>query len=448
MISVHPDEDALEQYALASSDPSASEAVRSHVAACAECRETVETILRVERELSHPETWAAIREPEPPQVPEALMRRIESQRIEDQIAEYLVEPLLANPEGIERMVLELDGRYRSAGVIRRLLQASDQARETVPARALAFANAAVVLAEQVPADRYEPDFIASLRGSAWRDRANSLRFLGRYPEALDAIDRAETAFRSTTLNEVDLARVDYVRATILWKMESWNEALPLSRGAGSVFHTYGETDRELGVGLVEGGILFDTKQYTLAAEKFSSLLTIGEKIKSVTLGYLYSALAAAKQERGDLQAAAPLFQEAMAQFEYFGLEIEKLRTNWSLARLSVQLGNTAAAIRQLAETATGFAACGSLADSSLVTLDLVEQHIQAGHAGEAASLCRTLPERFSAAGMTTSALTALEYLRDAAAAGPVTTREISYVRAFLHRLPAEPHLAFAPPPPA
>jgi tetratricopeptide (TPR) repeat protein len=200
------------------------------------------------------------------------------------------------------------------------------------------------------------------------------------------------------------------------------------------------------VGLVEGGILFDTKQYALAAERFSSLLTIGEKIKSVTLGYLYSALAAAKQERGDLRGAAPLFQEAMAQFEHFGLEIEKLRTAWSLALLSVQLGNSAAAIRQLSDTAAGFAARACLADSSLVTLDLVEQHLAAGHADEAAALCRTLPERFSAAGMKTSALTALEYLRDTAAAGRVTAREINYVRAFLHRLPAEPHLVFAPPP--
>jgi tetratricopeptide (TPR) repeat protein len=447
MNAMHPDEDTLERFAVDECEPGVSTAVSAHVGECRSCAETLETIRLVGAELGSAETWLAMEVEAPREVPDHLLRTLESLRLEDQVADYLLEPLLRNPDGIERAVLELDGRYRTAGVIRRLLAASTAAREDLPGNALAFANAAVVLAEQIPADRYDDGMRSSLRASAWRERANSLRFLGRYPEALIATDHAEAALTNAPMAELEQARLDYVRSSIFQKMESWDDALKFSRRAAVVFRAYGETDREVAAGLIEGGSYFDAGQHAAAAKVFAGLLPLAESTGSAaSVGYVSHALANAYHELGDIAAAAPLYQRALAEYELAGMELEKLRTSWCLGLLSAKLGNRAAAIRQLTQAAEGFAKRGCLSDSSLITLHLVEQHLLAGDRARAAELCRLLPESFARAGMTTSALTALEYLREAAEAGRITPNVVRHVRKYLERLPAQPELLFAPPP--
>jgi hypothetical protein len=80
-----------------------------------------------------------------------------------------------------------------------------------------------------------------------------------------------------------------------------------------------------------------------------------------------------------------------------------------------------------------------------VRLDIAEQQVLAEEYDDVVDLCRELIDQFTRAGMLASAITALQYLRDAAGAGCATASDVVYIRTFLTRLKREPELPFAPP---
>jgi hypothetical protein len=62
-------------------------------------------------------------------------------------------------------------------------------------------------------------------------------------------------------------------------------------------------------------------------------------------------------------------------------------------------------------------------------------------------LAKHLFDVFTNAGMLTGALSALAYIKEAAAAGTLTTDHLHAVRTFLRRAQRQPDLLFLPPPP-
>lgn len=419
--------------------------MRLHVNECARCSSEVQAIQVFCRQLGQKETWRAA-EFSLGSSNDQVRELVDALAFEDEIASFLLEPMLAEPSGLRGVLLE-DHRYHSAGVVRRLIAASEAAREESPLRALPIADAAVVVVDQLAPGRYDEELRLSLRGGAWRERANVLRFLGRYPEALAALDHAQESFRAARVAEVDLARLDFVRATVYYHMHRFDDAIPLARAAASVFREYGETARGLHVGMLEGGILFDLHQPKAAEECFRSLVAAAEELNDApTLAFLYNALGAARQEMGDLVSAAGSFQQAAALYDHLGMEVEKLRTSWSLALIALGQGDGARAVPLLERVAESFENRGCFGDAALVGLDIAEQFALAGRNAEVRQLCSRLVERFTSSGMLDAALIALLYLRDAAAAERATPRTIQHVRQFLRRLSDEPALLFAPPP--
>lgn len=441
----HPTAETLAAFAVNPQEPSGRE-VGTHIGGCEQCRREVASIEAFCKQLAHREMWRAVDAPPgPSSPPPRVAHQFESLRFEDEIAEFLLEPVLNNPETL-RATLLADTRYRSAGVVRRLIAASESARDESPLRALALADVGVVLAERLDPAHYEPVIFDSVRGAAWRERANVLRTLGRHAEALTAIEQAEEAFRRTPVAEIDLARVDYIRATVLRAMQRYDEALPYARAAGEVFRDFGETIREVHAGLLEGAILFDMHQPRMAVERFRPLLAAAEEIDDgATLGFLHNALGASLQESGDVAEAARHFQQAAALFEHLGMEVERLRTSWSLALVAVRRGDVQRGLTMLTEVACGFDRRGCAGDAALVLLDVAEQHVLAGRNTEVTALCRQLVDRFTAAGMLEGAVLALRYLQEAAAANRATAGTVRHVSQFIRRLEREPALLFAPP---
>lgn len=445
MITEHPPDETLEAFALQPGDD-ASAAISSHVNGCERCREEIRAIRAFCRELSHRETWRVVDDPPNLAPPATAIRELtDTLAFEDEVATFLLEPMLADPASLRQSLID-DPRYHSAGVVRRLIAVSEGVREESPLRALTMADAAVVLSEHLDSSRYDTELLLSLRGGAWRERANVLRYLGRHPEALAAADHAELAFRKVRVSEVDLARVAYIRSTIQWQMQRLDEALPLARSAARVFTAYGEDARELHAGILEGGILFDMHQPKAAEERFRSLIASARELDdAATLAFLYNALGTASQELGAIGQAAESYREALVLYEHLGMEVEKLRTSWNLALLVVAQGNVARALSMLGQIAEGFERRGCVGDAALVSLDVAEQHAIAGRSQEVRQVCTGLVERFTSAGMMASAVTALQYLRDAAAAERVTPSTVRHVRHFIKRLSHEPALLFAPP---
>ena len=187
----HIDEDALTEYAVADGrNRSASAAIAGHLNECEECQARYGRIAAFFDALTSPDMWEAA---DAGAAVAANQRAIlefaaRSQQEYAEAARALA-PLLADTVGFIRERIERDEGYRTGGTVRVLSEAANDAFERNPLHARNLADAAVVIAEQLSTDDYPLDTVHTLRGLAWKERANALRFLAEYPAALDALSR-------------------------------------------------------------------------------------------------------------------------------------------------------------------------------------------------------------------------------------------------------------------
>ena len=132
-------------------------------------------------------------------------------------------------------------------------------------------------------------------------------------------------------------------------------------------------------------------------------------------------------------------------YEALGITSEAARTRWNIALVTLAAGNTGEAIRRLAAAKLECETLGMLGDAALVGLDLCEAYAMVEDLAQVRRLASEVLDRVKSAGMVPAALTALSYLREAAAGRTLTPRDVQYVKRFVRRLEAEPTLTFVAP---
>jgi tetratricopeptide (TPR) repeat protein len=450
-VSVHYDELALQEYL---DDPESYEdraALETHLALCRTCNALLEELRAFEATLSSEATWqmaagAALPEQAPPPEIRALAELLAR---EDLDANAMLAPLLGSPASFRRANVTALPGMRTAGVVRRLCRESRALRERQPMHALVVADAAIALADQLPHARYPETLVDELRGDAWLERANVLRYLGRHEEALDAADIAARAFAQSPVAAYSTALVDYLRGVIYVELERLDEALRLVRKAARVFRQFGEEERFVHAKIVEATVLFDQSRIREARDLFLSLVRVAKNIgEASTLARLYNNVANCQLRLHELESADSYYARALSLYEALGLETERIRTRWNIGCLRIATGDITDGLGRLRETRREFEQLGLRSDAALVTLDLAEALLATGDAAaahEAAELCTSVLESFASVGMTGHALTALAFLREAFATGRATPNLVRHVRRYLETRPDQTGNPFFPP---
>ncbi|HET7436359.1 MAG TPA: zf-HC2 domain-containing protein [Thermoanaerobaculia bacterium] len=405
----HYDEAALYDYL---DDPESfpdRAALEQHLLECDPCRTLLDELRELEAALASTAMWeyadAVRRHREMPQSLRSIEHLIAT---EDAEAEQFLTPILTSPAAFRRANIANSSMMQTAGVVRKLCNVARDLREKQPMHALSLADTAVIIAENLSADDYPPMLIDELLGNAWLERANALRYLGRYPEAQDALDLAERAFTDTPASAFSIALVDYLRAVVHIKAEHLDEAARLARHSARVFRQFGEDERYMHARIVEAAVLFHRNRFDEALELFTSLVSLARRLGDAeTMARLYANIANCFIGLGDHAQAQQLFQQALSLYETRGLETEKIRTRWSLGCLMISAGDLEGGIGRLREAEREFRTLGATTDAALVTLDMAEALLAIGRTAEAHRLCTGLAESFSAVGMSTNALTAL-----------------------------------------
>lgn len=443
----HYDEATLYDYLDDSESFAGRAELEAHLRDCVECRALLEELQELEAALSSTAMWDyadAVRRHR--ELPEAIRSLDQIIATEDAEADQFLTPILTSPAAFRRANVAAAPAMRTAGVVRKLCNVARDLREKQPMHALSLADAAVQIAEELPLDAYPTTFIDELRGNAWLERANALRYLGRYPEALDALDLAERAFAETPASAFSQALVDYLRAVVFMKSEKLDEAARLARHSARVFRQFGEDDRYMHARIVEGAVLFHRDRFDEALELFTSLVSIAKRQGDVeSIARLYANMANCFIGLGDHANAQQLFDQALSLYEARGLETEKVRTRWSLGCLLVSAGDLDGGVAKLREAEREFRALGATTDAALVTLDIVEALLAMNRMSEASAMCAGLTESFAAVGMTGNALTALAFLKEAVATGSATPILVRHVRRYIESRPDVTNRAFIPP---
>lgn len=449
-MSGHYDENAMQDYL---DDPDAypeRDHIESHIASCDSCYALFAELRAFDAALSSQSLWelADAMNDDSPLALRALNDRLSC---EDAEAGDLLAPLLASPATFKRANISANPEMRTAGVVRRLCTESRALRERQPMHALVVADAAIAIADQLSIARYPQPLLDELRGDSWHERANVLRYLGRYPEALDALDISERAYAGSPAAPYCSATVEYSRAVVLLETGKQDDALRLARKAARVFRHFGDDERYVNARLVEGAVLFDGGRYAEARDLFAEVKGIAQPLgDATTLARLYLNIANCELRLGELAVADEHFARALSLYEALGLETERIRTRWSIGCLRIAAGEVADGLARLREARAEFEELGARSDAALVTLDIAETLLAGGTAagaGEAAELCAGLVRSFTEVGMTGHALTAVAFLQKAFATGAVTPELVRHVREYLESHPDHYDLPFLPPDP-
>jgi len=113
---------------------------------------------------------------------------------------------------------------RTESLVARLIAEGRREIPNEPERALAMFRAA----EEVTNTLKDVLRLARYRGVLAKERAHALRVLRRYPEALAEVDSAEAFLSEVPASAYDLTFVRWTRATILFDIARYPEALSLA----------------------------------------------------------------------------------------------------------------------------------------------------------------------------------------------------------------------------
>jgi hypothetical protein len=124
-----------------------------------------------------------------------------------------------------------------------------------------------------------------------------------------------------------------------------------------------------------------------------------------------------------------------------------VRTRWSLGATLVAAGQFHEALPVLRLTWKEFDEMAMETDAALVGLEVAEVLLIVEQPDEVPAICRTLLDRFTSNNMTSRAITALSFLREAVALGKATPSLVRHVHDFLRDIPEHPSSRPIPPPP-
>lgn len=420
-------------------------AIEEHITVCGHCRTTLDFVSVTEDDLTDPDVWEPLVGSTSLESLRELANRI---AVEDEEAERLLEPFFASPARTAMTNLHALGkRYRTGGVVRRLTARASSRCEIEPLDALTFAEQAIGISEALPDDTYPVKGVYELRGMAWKERARAQHLLGRLNEALDSLDRAERAFHRVRSASFGLANVMHVRAVVLYEQQRLDEAAALAERAEQAFAHLGDDDRRVKALYVRACIEYESQHLGRAISLFREVLQHGEAMDSATwIARASYAIGNCEVDRMNLGEASMQFHKALLIFRETGPAVDRLNTEWGVARVLLHAGKHAEAVRRLRDLSAEFDRHGMVTDMALVGLDITDGLLALGQPNEIVDLANRLFTVFTEAGMLTGALTAIAYVKEAAASGTLTPAALRTVRTFLKRVERQPELIFIPPP--
>jgi hypothetical protein len=125
---------------------------------------------------------------------------------------------------------------------------------------------------------------------------------------------------------------------------------------------------------------------------------------------------------------------------------DRISTEWGLARVALYGGKASEAVHRLRDVIAQFEGIGMVSDAALAGVDMSEALLVLERWEEIVKVARHAFRVLKKAGHLTGALTALAYLREAAAKRLLTPEALKVVREYLRRVEREPDLLFVPPP--
>jgi tetratricopeptide (TPR) repeat protein len=342
-----------------------------HLLACARCRAKALSLVEDETnpELPLPDPfWARIG-------PLIASRREDIERDQAMAGLPYMELLSHPPEERARLV-QTESRFRSPGLVRRLLAASQETKDASPDRAEALARLALEIAQALPL-RVGEVTLSELRTRAWCEVGDLRRMRGDFRQASRAFRRAAHQLASESLDSLGRAVFCRHMARLRKDQGRLDEALSLYGRAAVLFDTL-ESFGELGETLVEEGWLrhreLDPESARSIFQAAASLLDAKKRPRFILSARQGLALCAA--DLGRPAEAEEILTESREAMASWAGPMDSLRNFWIEAQVAERSGDLGKAADILRRVLQGLIAEGELYDAALAALELASLYIE------------------------------------------------------------------------
>lgn len=265
----------------------------------------------------------------------AMRAYVERIAAEDRDADEVLEEekLLDSPTKAAWTNLQRKKRLLTGGIVRRLCAHANSICEEKPLDALTFADAAISVAEMLPDKTYPWSAVFELRGTAWKERANALLVLGKYPAALEALTHADRAYRELRSPGFGLSTVALVRASVLYEQGLLDEAAASAEKAEHGFAHLGQEERRMRALFLRASIRFEAGQIASAMTLFAQVLDYGESVNDTRwIARASYAMGNCEVDRRNLSEATLHFHRALVIFREIGPDRDRIATDHGLAK--------------------------------------------------------------------------------------------------------------------
>lgn len=422
-----------------------------HLPSCPVCAEKLESFQMIAAALEESDVWdSRVLDVEPVRSTIATLRAFaDRMSFEDTQAEAILCDLLAGVREEWMPRLRQHPEWRTAGVVRTLVEETTKVLMTVPPDALEMTALSTEIADHLDPTTFASDTVARLRGAAWRDRAYVLFYVGRYAESVQATERAELNLDACVVDEYDRARVSIVKALALRSMEETVRATRHSRFSTETFTRFGDLTRLAAAQITETHVLFSSGKFKEALAILEPLeLRLRETDDVSTHARALASLSYSYWQLGRIEEAVRHNETAAAMCEAIGQDTECTRLRWNTAAILAGAGRVEDAFLRFEMLQKEFDELEMIVPAAMVRLDIAELLLVREEFSGVEAICRAAMRSFEQAGISYSprAMTALAYIQEAARHRTVTPVLIRHVREYLRELPRDGERLFAPPP--
>lgn len=422
-----------------------------HLPGCPPCSEKIESFRLITEALCDQDVWdtrTVSADPVPATI--ANLRAFADRMAdEDTRAEAILEELLtgSREEWLPRLMEHPE--WRTAGLVRKLVDRVYDAVGSMPPDAVAMAGIATAMAGELESSDYPSDTIPRLCGSAWRANSYALFYTGNFSAADAAAAASQRHFDACFVNEYDSARLGIVKSLVLRPFERFAEAKEQAASSALIFEQYGDIEKMASARLAEVPLLVEQAMF---AEAERLLVDLERQISSSchieTHARILANLGHVHRKQGKVEPAIESYDCAAALFDEIGARTETVRIRWSTAVLLAESGRVNDACARLRDLMAEMEYLGMTNEAAVAGLDVAEFLLAQNRYAEVDEICRATMSTFQLAGLsyTARALTALAYIREAAAQRRADRALVQNVRNYIRELPRQPNLLFAPAP--
>ncbi len=332
---------------------------------------------------------------------------------------------------------------RNSGALEQLAARVRARCEHDPQEALATASLATAIAETLPPGSYPAVTLAQLRAQAWKDRAHTLRYLGRYDHALEAVAMAEQALEPFPATAYDRAVVGLVKASILSQVDRFDESDSLLSECAKVFRAHGDAKQYLYCSMVHASLVYRLERFVDAEAEYTSLLAVALEAGDIeSVARIHNNLAYCAMQLGRIDEGKQHVGQAKEIFYDLGRDIEAIRTDRAFARLLIKNGDITHGIILLRNARQAFLRHELVEDGGLCGLAIAEALVERGDFAAASNLVHELIIEFSVAKLNSRAINAMQLLERGIEAHHSTAAAVRHVKDYIENLKFDPDREF------